>query len=313
MLGDLDIDALAASRRAGEDVSAALTSAGFDLPGFTRLLQIRDLASTGPLLGQEWDDAVAVLVRVLRRRNQQAWREAERAADVVVDPAVFRDSAVALPDWIDPVARSDWLDRLAARGEAVDAVTSVQSAALAAADDDALPLLRDALLAALGPGLPGPTVADALTSRLFVDVGAGAQDVTSRVDQAIEAVQGLVVAARTNRLVPQDPWPPPGPSAVWQLRETQDYPRADFDAEWLWMGSYATWQAAVSVFFRPELLLYPTLRSGLSDNFRTLAHDLAQDGADLSPSAARARADEYWGRLSDADKASVAGRSGGWC
>ena len=142
----------------------------------------------------------------------------------------------------------------------VESSDAAQDAAIAAADDATLPILRDALLAVLDPGMPGfrrgrPHL------RLFVDVGAGAQDVTTRVEQAIETVQSVMLAARTNRLAPQDPWPPAGPAAGWRLRETHDYSRADFDEEWRWMGAYASWRAAVSVFFRPELMLFPTLRS----------------------------------------------------
>jgi hypothetical protein len=294
---DVDLDALAATRRAGQDITSALLAAGLTQRELLRLLQLRDLANTGPLRDDEWQDLVAALARVLRRRNWLPWRNAEATADVVVDPAVFRDatgsSGVTLPQFIDATARQDWLDRLAVRTLEVESIAAAQAAAIATADDAALPLVRDALLATVDPGMRGLSVADALSSVLFVDVGAGAEDLTSRVDQAIEAVQGIIFAARTNRLAPQGPWPPADPASRWVLRETAAHPRADFDEEWRWMGAYAAWQAAVSVFFRPELMLYPALRPGGTPSFSQLLRDLAGVGSDLTPQLARDFADRY--------------------
>jgi len=285
-----------ANRRTGQDITAALDAAGLTLPGLRRLLQLRDLAAD-PLRDAEWEDLAVELLQVLRRRNWPVWRGEERTADVVVDPAVFRDSAadadVTLPPYLDLAARRDWLDRLASRAAAVEAVTNAQAAAIAAADQQSLPIVRDALVAALDPGIGTAEVVDALTVALFVDVGAGPQDVTSRVEQAIEAVQGLVIAARANRLAPQGSWPPPSTSRGWALKKTDAYPPAAFDEEWQWMGAYAAWQAAMSVFFRPELMLYPALRPDATQPYDALLKTLAEAGTDLTPPLARAAAAAY--------------------
>jgi hypothetical protein len=71
------------------------------------------------------------------------------------------------------------------------------------------------------------------------------------------------------------------------------------------MGAYATWQAAVSVFFRPELMLLPSLRPGISPSFAQLMADISAEGSDLSPRVARQRAEEYQGRLNVADAATL--------
>jgi hypothetical protein len=309
VLVGVDLDGLAAARRAGQDIGAGLTAAGLTQRDLLRLLQLRDLAATGPLRDAEWDDLVAALVRVLRRRRWASWRAAEATADVVVDPAVFRDSALTagsgLPNFIDAAARQDWLDRLTARVLAVESIAAAQADGIARADHAALPLVREALLRTVDPGIPGLSVADALSSVLFVDVGAGPEDVTSRVGQAIEAVQGIVFAARTNRLVPQGSWPPAGPASAWVLRETVEYPRASFDQEWQWMGAYAAWQAAVSVFFRPELMLYPTLRRGATASYRQLLTELAAAGSDLTPQLARNQADAFNRRLDAATRTAL--------
>jgi Tc toxin complex TcA C-terminal TcB-binding domain/Concanavalin A-like lectin/glucanases superfamily len=305
----VDLDALAASRRKGQDITAGLAAAGLTLQGLLRLRQLRDLAATGPLRDQEWEDLITELVDVLRVRSWPAWRDIERTNDVVVDPAVFRDSTgvdtTLLPAYINVVARQEWLDRLTARATSVASVRAAEAAAVASADQTCLPLLRDALIAELDPGIEGLAVADALTSALFVDVDAGPKDVTTRVEQAIEAVQGVVFAARTNRLVPQDPWPPAAAYSCWGLKVTDEYPLADFDEEWQWMGAYAAWQAAVSVFFRPELLLYPNLRPGATGSYGALLKALAEAGSDLTPQAARDEAAAYKTRLDSAQQATL--------
>ena len=305
VLVGVDLDQLVADRHAGQDISGRLVAAGLTQRELVRLVQLRDLAATGPLRDDEWQDLVAALVRVMRRRHWQSWREAENTADVVVDPAVFRDStattASLLPSYIDAAARQDWLDRLTTRALAVESVAAAQSAGIAVAEDVGLPRLRDALLQTIDPGIAGLSVADALSSVLFVDVDAGPRDVTSRVDQAVEAVQGVVFAARTNRLVPQGPWPPADLASGWVLRETPEYPRAEFDEEGRWMGTYAAWQAAVSVFFRPELMLFPTLRPGLTPAYGLFLRELTEAGGDLTPQIARNLADAYKARaLQDA-------------
>jgi hypothetical protein len=310
VLAGLDLNAIAAERRAGRDITGALTAAGLTLRGLVRVLRLRDLAATGPLRNDEWEDLVVELVHVLRVRNWPGWRQLEQTQDVVVDPAVFQNSTMIattlLPAYIDIAARQNWADRLAARETAVASVTAAQAAALGTADEASLPVLRDALVATLDPGLGAVEATDALTSAMFIDVGAGPQDVTSRVDQAVESLQTFVLAARANRLSPQGPWPPARPHAVWKLKDTPAYPRAQFDDEWRWMGVYAAWQAAVSVFFRPELLLLPTLRPGATKPFQDLIKTLREQGGDLTPQTAREAASTYKGTLDATQKTTLA-------
>ena len=52
-----------------------------------------------------------------------------------------------------------------------------------------------------------------------------------------------------------------------------------FDAAWRWLGSYATWRAAMRVYLYPENALRPTLRRE-----RTLACDVSAAVAALRES-----------------------------
>src|ERR1700730_1920926 len=82
-----------------------------------------------------------------------------------------------------------------------------------------------------------------VTRRYQIDAAAGGCQKTTRVSQAIRTLQGLLFALRNGDL-------------------RQDFPQLaiidpDFDAKWKWLGSYATWRAAIFVFLYPENLLAP--------------------------------------------------------
>ena len=114
------------------------------------------------------------------------------------------------------------------------------------------PGLRDALIERIGgQQQPTPedlhTAAERLTRQLLIDLRANTGSKTTRVDQAIETLQGILFSVRSGRLIT-------GTDGAWTLPQEQR-----FDAEWAWMGSYRTWLAAMRVFAYPENQLFPTL------------------------------------------------------
>ena len=87
-----------------------------------------------------------------------------------------------------------------------------------------------------------------LTRQLLIDLRANTGLKTTRVDQALETLQGILFSVRSGRLAT-------GADGEWTLRAYE----SSFDAEWAWMGSYSTWVAAMRVFAYPENQLFPTL------------------------------------------------------
>jgi hypothetical protein len=80
------------------------------------------------------------------------------------------------------------------------------------------------------------------------------------VAQAIETIQMLFFMVRT---------------AGWPLAEKFRLNEGDeFDADWQWMGSYATWRAAIFVLLYPENLLIPNLRRRQTPGFRRLVSQM---------------------------------------
>jgi hypothetical protein len=162
-------------------------------------------------------------------------------------------------------------------------------------EEQTLPLLRDALIAALA-GRMGQTpaeVADGLVNWLLVDLKTNGSQRTTRLIQAIETVQGVLFALRAGQLAPNHP------AASWKLIEGEGH----FDSEWQWMGNYSTWRAAMFVFFFPDTVLLPSLRKPfdasqpLAPLYRTkyfegLLKELRKKPR-LSPEQARQQAGSY--------------------
>src|SRR5262249_51747037 len=85
----------------------------------------------------------------------------------------------------------------------------------------------------------------------LIDMDCASYQLTTRLNQAIASVQALFFSLRNGKFQ--------GLPALksWQLADAS---YASYDAEWTWMGSYATWVAAMGVFLYPENLLQPLLR-----------------------------------------------------
>ncbi len=67
---------------------------------------------------------------------------------------------------------------------------------------------------------------------------------------------------------------------------------SSFDAEWVWMGSYATWRSAIMAELYPENLLDPSLREQQTPAFQSLVSAL-QNGGPLTAQQAQDYACQY--------------------
>ena len=153
------------------------------------------------------------------------------------------------PEWRMTVqARQTWQDTLKARIDQQQALKQALRSVVDATEEDTLPLLRDALVSAIGNLQSLPDAADALTQKLLIDVTSSGFQTITRIAQAIQTLQGILIALRTGRL-----------EVAWE-QDTAKEPQADFDEELEWIGSYGTWHAAMQVFLFPENFLLPTLR-----------------------------------------------------
>jgi hypothetical protein len=247
---------------AGSPLSEELVAFTIRRAELDDLIRLRTVLAGGqPVADPEWQDAALILTRVVLRRQIPRWRSEERQAGLVIGPDDFALAGlgdVTPPPRLGAVAdRAAWQDTLRARIEQADATRLAAEAAIRAAEQEALPILRDALVAASEIPLTAPAErADWLGDRLLIDVLAGPTDVTTRIAQAIESLQVLLFSLRTAQLTDTHP----------DLDLFADH----FDEEWDWIGSYGTWRAAMFVFLYPENLLLPSLRRHQTYGFRTL-------------------------------------------
>lgn len=254
-------------QQAGEDISAWLEQVKLEQREFDYLSHIVELdANSQLILKSEWSDFYAVIVqRVKRFVFFPAWLDEERQARILLGPGQFRmrttpftggEARPSNPWRFDEVARRRWEDTLRARSDQEQAVTEGLRQAVRSVEERLLVELRNELLRTAA--LPGLLTREKLayyTNSLQIDVQAGACQTTTRVAQAIETIQGVLFGARNGLLQGQ----------------TLDAPY--FDEEWKWIGSYATWRAAMQVFLYPENALRPTLRRRPSKCFEGLLEE----------------------------------------
>jgi hypothetical protein len=285
-----ELVALVDQRAQGVDIARRLDQLTLTGEAFTHLARLRTLVERGErLVASEWEDVDSILAAVLKRREHARWRQEERAARLVLGPDHFRipprapdgrsGEPAALPAWrATAKARREWQEILQARIDQETAVTQALRQAVSAAEEAALPALRNALVMATGaPGSALEARARWVTDHLLVDATTDACHVTTRVGQAIETLQGLLWSVRTGQL--QDTYP------------ALELDAEDFDAEWPWIGSYASWRAAMFVFLYPENVLIPTLRARQTPGFRRLADELRTSSRVTPELACRAARD----------------------
>ncbi|WP_229068781.1 hemopexin repeat-containing protein [Actinoplanes sp. DH11] len=191
--------------------------------------------------------------------------------------------------------------RAAALERAARALHGMLAETLSAADlsvltdqlhDDVAALRRDALasavLAPVADPLPGT-----LFERLLIDVDMGAQGRTSRVREAIAAVQ-----LHLHRYL-LDLEPAAAPAGY------DDEARQRVKRWWAWMRNYRTWQANRKVFLYPENYLRPELRDSKTPAFRQLENDLLQAG--VTAPAAQAAYKRYLDEYTEVSRLAIAG------
>lgn len=287
-----ELKALDEVRQAGEDIEPRLEQLSLTTDAFAYLLRILTLAEAPQpvLLHSEWDEVYAILVQVQKRRTFARWRQEEKKQGLTLGPDHFQFPEVDFTTFPPPpplelrawradwTARRDWQDTLQARIDQEQAVIDALAEAVSAVEEATLPRLRDALVMSTdAKGTRLDQKAKWITDRLLIDAQASGCQVTTRIAQAIETIQGILFSLRTAQL--QDTHP-------------LELEAEHFDEEWEWIGSYATWRAAMFVFLYPENILLPSLRRWQTPAFRTLVRDLRSNRR-LSPEQARAAARAY--------------------
>lgn len=270
-----DLIELAEQENQGNNIAARLEQLSLSRNAFSYLIRIQDLlASNAPILDSEWNDVYSILAQVKKRREFADWREAERTQNIILGPDQFKIPELPplqfpppepepLPPWRATWRdRRDWEDKLQARIDQETTTVQALQEVVSATEEETLPMLRDALIAAINQPVNFDDKANWVTDNLLIDAKADGCQMTTRVAQAIEAVQVLLWSVRTAQHKDTDTYP--------QLELDADH----FDEEWKWIGSYTTWRSAMFVFLYPENILMPNLRKKQTPAFRKLVEEV---------------------------------------
>jgi hypothetical protein len=254
-----DLEAIDQDRQAGYSIEKRLEQLNLTYGSFNYLMRIRGLAKAGePIIESEWEIVYATLAQSQIQRQYAALRIEEANKSIVLSPDFFKIPkalltplpflAPSVPIWLSTSeARRDWQDTLQSRIDQENSTIEALRNVISTVEEAALPPLRNALIQAsdaIGTNLDER--AEWITGRLLIDAKAGGCQVTTRVEQAIETIQTLIFSLRTG-----------------QFKQLATIPLSliadNFDEEWKWIGSYATWRAAMFVFLYPENILQPSL------------------------------------------------------
>ena len=280
----------------GEDVDAGLSERGVSLNEFLALVRLWQVANSQTLLDSEWEELLDILVSVRKRRLFPAWVAEEGA--LTVSPDFFTDGNVRPPliPWrYDPRRRRNWERRLAGRTTQLNALRAARDGMIEDTETATLPLLRDALVQQLDrQGYPNVDLADWLTRRLAISFKYGGSVRISRLEQAVQTLQEILVDLRSGRLLTLGTMPLGSMAPNWELDAATITPSL-FDVEWQWMGDFGTWRGAMTAVAYPENLLFPSLAGPPGERstaYNALLTSLRQDRR-LTPFRAQRLADEY--------------------
>lgn len=254
----------------GQDVSDALNSAGLDVVGLNYLAQLQQLITipNTAITDAEWADTEDVLVAALRRRSYPAWRLEEATAGYVFGPETAAATAAPTVGWFrqQPTARADWERTLLTRTTEFQALHDSATAMVRAAEQDAFPILREALLDDIAGA--GGEDADALTRRYQLDMRSSGTRITTRIAAATASLQLLYQQVHDGTVVAGSP------AHGWTVA-------AGFDSAWLpVMSSYSAWRGGITTYLFPEQMLDPVRYTPPTANYSILVAS-TQNGAAL--------------------------------
>lgn len=270
LLGDME--------DAGIDITPALGQLCLTYPIYKRLLAL-SAVNWSQLLGAEQTELINIFVQVRKLRdNYGTWNNEETAAHVTLSGSVFSVTPPAYS--ANPVgyyetlpaqratwtARRAWQKTLQGRVDQWSNVPVINANIVRQTEDKVLKIIRDALVMYCGKEYD--TLLDnanALEDRFLVDFSMACCQDTTRIASAIDLVQKLIfntnLGVDSNITIATDP---NTVTAKFTL-ETNN-----FQEDWQWLGSYATWRSAMFVFMYPQNLLDPTLRYYQTPAFENL-------------------------------------------
>jgi len=251
----------------GQSIKTHLEQLSISRDGYLFLINVaKRVIEDKTILDETWREVGAVLLQVWKCRHFAEWREEERGV-IYLSPEFFK-----LPEefyqtenddrhqhWrVDQRRQRAWFRTLKARIEQKEALVENLKALVSSVEEQTLPRLRDSLIEIINPiDATEDEKAENLAERFLIDMQMSGCRTTTRVSMAIEVLQSLIFSVYSGGLAIDDDI---------DLRLEAE----NFDKEWKWMSSYASWKAAMGVFLYPEQILYPSLKRNKSPLLKSI-------------------------------------------
>lgn len=254
----------------------------------------------GTLLADEWAAVYAILTQVWKRKRFVTWRAEEKEKAIILAPAFFKlaePNPLVFPQpmpfqprtWLGTIeARLTWLNTLRSRIDQPAQVTDALEASVTFCENTNLPALRNALILTIQDPDSGNNLDSKsawFTNNFQIDASLIGIQLTTRVGQALETLQGILWAVRTGDLSITHP-------------DLTLVSLVDFDDAWPWIGSFASWRSSQMVLYYPENFLSPGLRAHQTAAFQEVVNATRSAPA-FSPQQARESAFGYATYLQD--------------
>lgn len=290
-------------QEAGLNVKGRLNQLGLSFETYERLYKLRGLAESegdNAFTESEKEDFGNILTDVYKKKYFGEWNNDERT-DTTLNAAVpfalsndyFRENpkkAFEFPPKVEDEkpkylfnqkSFKKWESKLQARigelelnrQETRRIVKNTEEAMLIATREAIIKHMADTapqvLIEPEDPQNPGATrpvtiteMKDYINRNLLIDAEIECCSPTTRVTQAIESLQVLLWGMHNQVLLDEE--------------DIKDLllKAPDFEKEWKWLGSYATWRAAMFVQLYPENLLIPQLLPDATQNFNKALYQL---------------------------------------
>src|SRR5262249_14918575 len=152
------------------------------------------------------------------------WRDDERQNGLILGPDYFQLSGdnssqiASLPRWRStPQLRQAWRRTLDSRIQQELALAQASQSAVSAAEQDTLPMLRAACIAAIAGDRDVAVIADRLTLELAIDCKDSGHLRTTRTQQALATLQEVLLSLRLGRFRNTPPVLGANSAANWVL------------------------------------------------------------------------------------------------
>lgn len=288
---------------AGVDIDKRLKQLHLTYPAYKRLKTLVEIYNNASIRPDEQKELVDILVQCYKfRMLYGTWNDEESgfpssSTQVSLSPYFFKvnepeypgndlDLYSKLKDWRATwKERTSWERKLKSRVAQLENLDTALENAIKEVEENTLPIMRDALVQLCGDEEKDLNAnAEALSTRLMIDLKINCCQYITRLTHAIEVLQQLLWTESIG--IDKDITLTDGTKLEFELNADH------FEEEWKWMGSYSTWRAAMFVFMYPENLLLPSLRYEQTPGFYHLVSEVRGNNR-LTPLAACQAAQRY--------------------